>query len=369
MHCCCRGAAGELKSESAPADLPMKIMISITRLFRLGIRLTAWATPRVKEWHRERQLNFTEGHRNLETRNWTEAEKHLALAFAERRSRSGKQRVELLLGLAKAQRHQHKLVEAEHTAHQAIDVAAKARDHSGRLLAMEALVDVQLEQIKYAEAEQTIKEIQRLEESRPKPDHALLARCSRKLAGALLKSSRQAEAMEAFQRSVPICRSRVSGPTIRRLQVPWRSWARCTGNKAIRSRRNAVYAAHYRFIEPRWARTLTKPLRISICWQPRLRNQAISPARWASMSGYSRSVRDRSAPIAKTLRRRKCVWRFCISRRNEPARPVNCSRMLLARSNARVANVWPSRWEPWPSPKSTPADRQKPSVGDRRLLK
>jgi tetratricopeptide (TPR) repeat protein len=182
----------------------MKIMISITRLFRLGIRLTAWATPRVKEWHRERQLNFTEGHRNLETRNWTEAEKHLALAFAERRSRSGKQRVELLLGLAKAQRHQHKLVEAEHTAHQAIDVAAKARDHSGRLLAMEALVDVQLEQIKYAEAERTIKEIQRLEESRPKPDHALLARCSRKLAGALLKSSRQAEAMEAFQRAADL---------------------------------------------------------------------------------------------------------------------------------------------------------------------
>ena len=60
-------------------------MISVTRLFRLGIRLAAWATPRVQAWHRQRHMNRVEGQRHLDARNWTEAEKHLTLALAERR--------------------------------------------------------------------------------------------------------------------------------------------------------------------------------------------------------------------------------------------------------------------------------------------
>jgi tetratricopeptide (TPR) repeat protein len=175
-------------------------MISVTRFFRLGVRFAAWATPHVKEWRRRRQLNPVEGQRHLDARNWTEAERHLTLALAERHH-SAKQRIELLLGLEKAQRHQHKLAEAEQTAGMAIHAAAKARDHSARLLAMEALVDIQLEQHKYVEAEQTTKEILSVEEARPKPDRARLARCSHKLGTAFLKGGRKAEALEGFQRA------------------------------------------------------------------------------------------------------------------------------------------------------------------------
>ncbi len=185
-------------------------MISITRLVRLGVRVATWATPHVKEWHRKRHLNVTEGQRHLEARNWTEAEKHLTLALGER-SRSVKQRIELLLSIEKAQRHQHKLVEAEQTSRQAIALATKAGDRSARALTMEALVDVQLEQSKYADAEQTIKEIQQMEESRSTPDHERLARCSRKLGSAYLKSGRQAEAMEMFKRAADLS-EQVFGP-------------------------------------------------------------------------------------------------------------------------------------------------------------
>ncbi len=185
-------------------------MISITRLIRLGVRVATWATPHVKDWHRKRHVNVTEGKRHLEARNWSEAEKHLTLALGER-SRPAKQRIELMLSIETAQRHQHKLAEAEQTARQAIELATKDGDRSARALAMEAMVDVQLEQSKYTDAEQTIKEIQQMEESRSSPDHERLARCSRKLGSAYLKSGRQAEAMEAFKRAADLS-EQVFGP-------------------------------------------------------------------------------------------------------------------------------------------------------------
>jgi len=183
--------------------------MSITRLFKLGIRIATWATPHVKEWHQNRHVNTREGQRHLESGNWSEAEKHLVSALAER-GRGAKQRVELWLDLQKAQRHQHKLDDAEQSARQAIKLAAKSWS-AGRTVAMEALVDVQLEQNKYSEAEQTIKEIEKLEESRSKPDRAMLAKCSRKLGSALLASGRSAEAMEAFERAAKLS-EQVFGP-------------------------------------------------------------------------------------------------------------------------------------------------------------
>src|ERR1700674_2291175 len=102
-------------------------MISVTRVFRLGIRLAAWATPRLQEWHRQRHMNRVEGQRHLDARNWTEAEKYLTIALAERRH-SSKRRLDLLLGLAQAQRRQAKLVEAEQTVHVAIQLANQSRD-------------------------------------------------------------------------------------------------------------------------------------------------------------------------------------------------------------------------------------------------
>jgi tetratricopeptide (TPR) repeat protein len=175
-------------------------MISITRLFRLAVRISAWATPRVKEWHRQRHLNRVEGKRHLESRNWSEAEKHLTLALEERHH-SATQRLELLLDLEKAQLRQFKLAEAEETTAAALVLAIQEKNAGMHSLALEALVEVQLGQGKYDEAERTAGEIARLETAQPKPDNARLAKSAQKLGTALLKSGRKAEAIEAYGRA------------------------------------------------------------------------------------------------------------------------------------------------------------------------
>src|SRR5258705_3196872 len=175
--------------------------MSLLRLFRLGIRAAAWATPHVKRWHRERNMNHEEAKRHLDARNWTEAEKHLTLAVGERR-RSAKRRHELLVGLAWAQRGQRKFEESEENLRQAAGLAGK--NHSMHVETLEELIELEVDQSKYGEAQKTIEEIVRRENAQPKPDHARLARCSRKLGMALVNSDRRAEALPAFERAVKL---------------------------------------------------------------------------------------------------------------------------------------------------------------------
>src|SRR5271168_1549011 len=127
-------------------------MISVTRIFRLGIRFAAWVTPHAKEWHRQRHLNRVEGGRHLAARNWAEAENHLTLALAERRHAS-KVRLDLLLGLMEAQRKQGKTPEAEQTAHTAVALAISSKDTVSQSRALDALAEIQLDQKKYGDAE------------------------------------------------------------------------------------------------------------------------------------------------------------------------------------------------------------------------
>ncbi|MGD1091236.1 MAG: tetratricopeptide repeat protein [Bryobacteraceae bacterium] len=167
------------------------------RLVRLGVRLAAWATPRVKEWHRERHLHRLEGERHLQSRNWSEAENHLTEALGERRHPT-KLRIQLLLGLQAAQRNQNKLAAAEQSARTAIDVAKGSRDSAKVSESMEALLEVQLAQGNYADAEKTVREIINMTSGRSTSDPARLAQCTRKLGTALLKTDRTDEAMAAF---------------------------------------------------------------------------------------------------------------------------------------------------------------------------
>src|SRR5882724_2840734 len=171
-------------------------MISITRLFRLGIRIAAWATPHVKEWQRQRNLNVTEAERNLAAKNWSEAEQYLTFALAETRH-SAKRRLNLTLKLVEAQCHQGHLEQAEQTVRGAIEAAAN--DTVLRSHALTSLVDVQLGQKKYDEVEQTIREIDALECARQTPDRARLALCARKLGTAYLNSGRTTDALAALQ--------------------------------------------------------------------------------------------------------------------------------------------------------------------------
>jgi tetratricopeptide (TPR) repeat protein len=175
-------------------------MISVTRIFRLGIRFASWATPRVKEWHHQRHLNRVEAERHLTARNWNEAENHLSLALAERRH-SSKVRLDLLVGLTEAQRKQGKIAEAEQTAKTAVDLAVSSKDKILQSRALDALAEIQLDQKKYGDAEQTLGQIEKLEQSLPKPDHKRLASSARKLGTVLINIGRSDDAMKAFERA------------------------------------------------------------------------------------------------------------------------------------------------------------------------
>jgi len=179
-------------------------MISVTRIFRLGIRFAAWVTPHVKDWHRRRHLNRVEGERNLSVRNWSEAEKHLTLALAERRH-SSKLRLDLLLGLKEAQRKQGKPSDAAQTTQTAIDLAVSSKNKVLQARALDALADIQLDQKNYSAVEKTIAQIETLELSLKKPDYKRIAACARKLGTAFLNSERPEEAMKAFERAAQLC--------------------------------------------------------------------------------------------------------------------------------------------------------------------
>jgi tetratricopeptide (TPR) repeat protein len=175
-------------------------MISVTRIFRLSMRVARWAEPHVREWHRQRHLHQTEGQRHLDARNWAEAEKEFTIALAERRH-SGSRRAEMLVNLELAQRRQGKLAEAEQSAQAAIQIASS---RPLRARAQDAVLDIQMEQGRYADAEQSLAEILRSEHAETKPDGARVAKCYRKLGTVRLESGRNAEAMEAFRQAAEL---------------------------------------------------------------------------------------------------------------------------------------------------------------------
>jgi len=175
-------------------------MISVTRIVRLTIRVVRWAAPHIKEWNDERQFNQREGQRHLDCRNWAEAEKHLSLALAERRH-SKQRRCELLLNLERAQRRQAKLAEAEQSLRAAMDIAP---NRALRVRTQDALVDLQLDQARYQEAEQTIADILCAEHAESRPDGTRVAACYRKLGTARFKTGRDAEALEALRQAAEL---------------------------------------------------------------------------------------------------------------------------------------------------------------------
>ena len=174
-------------------------MLGIVRIFvaliRMAMRIASWAEERVKEWWQERQFQIVEGQRQLDCRNWAEAEKHLSLALAERRH-SKHQTCELLLNLERAQRRQAKFREAEQSLQAATAVAST---RALRARTQDALLDLQLEQARYPEAEQSIAAILSAEQATARPDGVRVARCYQKLGAVRLKTGRDAEAMEAFR--------------------------------------------------------------------------------------------------------------------------------------------------------------------------
>jgi len=174
-------------------------MVGIVRIFvgliRLAMRIARFVEERFQEWYQERQFQIVEGQRQLNCRNWSEAEKHLSLALAERRH-SKRQRVELLLSLECAQRRQGNFKQAEQSLQAAMAIAS---NRSLRARAQDALLELQLEQARYPEAEQSIAQILKAEQAESRPDGARIARCYQKLGALRLETGREREAMEAFR--------------------------------------------------------------------------------------------------------------------------------------------------------------------------
>ncbi len=181
-------------------------MVSILRLFRLGTRFAAWATPHVREWHRKRHLNRSEGERHLQAGNHSEAEKHLTLAIAEAEQRrySVAKRIQLQLALAEAQREQGKLMEAERSLRTAILDAVKERDSAMQAVCLDGLAQVLLARGDFRDAESTIQQAMSLEPSMPRPDPQATARRARQLAIARHKDGRLTDAMPAFQKALAL---------------------------------------------------------------------------------------------------------------------------------------------------------------------
>jgi len=175
-------------------------MLSFSRIVKISARVAAWATPKIQKWNRQRNMNRSEARRHLDAGNWVQAERHFQCALDEPR-RSIADRLELLLGLAQAQRAQGKLDETGQTVCQAIELAVEQRNEAMHSLALEALADLQLDRGEYQEAEATAREVIRMETARAKPDSARLASCWRKAAVALEKSNHPAEAIEALKQS------------------------------------------------------------------------------------------------------------------------------------------------------------------------
>ena len=173
-------------------------MLSITRIAKIAMRVTQWAAPKVQEFRRQRNLNRNEAQRHLDAHNWSEAEKHLALAIEEKYHSAGS-RLEMLVKMAEAQLAQSKLAQAEQTAGNAVRIAIQEKNEVLHSLALEALSKVQLAQGRYAEAHRTGQEVVHLEATRAKPDYARLASCSRSLSSALESCGQPEEAMEALK--------------------------------------------------------------------------------------------------------------------------------------------------------------------------
>jgi tetratricopeptide (TPR) repeat protein len=174
--------------------------MSIIRLFRLGIRVAAWATPRVQEWHRERQMNQNESQRHLDAKNWAEAETHLIAALKEKRST--KVRGELLAKLSKAQLHQKKFDEAAESANACVELAGN--DPNLLWGALEALTSIQLAQGDTTSALETLESMDESEKSRPKPEPVRLLKTSRKRGNILAGLGRTFEARAAFDETLKL---------------------------------------------------------------------------------------------------------------------------------------------------------------------
>jgi tetratricopeptide (TPR) repeat protein len=113
--------------------------------------------------------------------------------------------LDLVIGLKESQRKQGRLDEAEKTSRSAIDIAVSMKNAGAHARALDALLDVFMDQGRYDEAEHTASFIERLERSRRNPDLGRIVGCTRKLACVLHQSQRKEQATAALEKANRYC--------------------------------------------------------------------------------------------------------------------------------------------------------------------
>jgi len=163
------------------------------------------ATPHIKAWSLERNLNRIEGERHLKARNYGEAEKYLTLAVTEAdEQRHSVRIVQFRLFLAEAQRRQGKLSEAEQTVRTALEHTARISNPAGYVQCLDALAEVFHDAGNFGAMQQVLEEGVRIESSSPRPDSLRMARRVHRLGVARHKNGSSGNAIPALQKAVTL---------------------------------------------------------------------------------------------------------------------------------------------------------------------
>jgi tetratricopeptide (TPR) repeat protein len=180
-------------------------MLGPLSAFRWSMHMAAWATPRLKAWSLERNLNRMEGERHLKARNYTEAEKYLTLAVAEADAQLHSVRiVQFRLYLAEAQRRQGKFEQAEQTIRTALEHTARVSNPAGYVQCLDALAEVFHDAGNFPAMEQVLQEGVRIESSTPRPDPLRMARRVHRLGVSRHKNGRTDDAIPALEKAVTL---------------------------------------------------------------------------------------------------------------------------------------------------------------------
>jgi len=152
---------------------------------------------RIQAWGRKQVTHGAEGARHLEAGNYTEAERHLALAVAhaeEHRSAAATQ-ILLRLQLAEAQRKLGKFDQAKQTLHVATVCTAREGNAAAYVECLDALAGVFEDAGNFSEVQKVLVEAGRLEAALPHPDAGNVARRTRRLGLARHKLGQDASAL------------------------------------------------------------------------------------------------------------------------------------------------------------------------------
>jgi tetratricopeptide (TPR) repeat protein len=176
------------------------------RLKSLGSELA----PRLQAWTSDRAADQTEGERLLEEGSYAAAELHLlrAVIDSEKRRQLPRNRIQLRLQLAEAQRRQYsaehgesnkaKLDAAAESARSALELAARSADKDLHVECLDMLASVLSDLGQCAEVEQRSEEAARLEITLARPDPKRKARRLERLAAARRRVGRVSDAVAAY---------------------------------------------------------------------------------------------------------------------------------------------------------------------------